>query len=152
VENNKFYSTEELAQSVESAYARLEQRMQGNEFVYAPLNVFFEAAEPGPRCYSEKLGYYICGPADGRYCYSDDAGYHYRIMERGGIASDTVTQSLFEITYRELRITKQIKRNMVEKFYEENRNIGIVENDRFYSAEELAQYIKTAKDKTLGGV
>ncbi len=35
----------------------------------------------------------------GEFCFTDESGYHFRVLERGTLYHDDITQSLSEITY-----------------------------------------------------
>ena len=35
----------------------------------------------------------------GEFCFADEDGYHFRVLERGTLYRDDITQNLFEITY-----------------------------------------------------
>lgn len=36
---------------------------------------------------------------EGEFCFTDENGYHFRVLERGTLYYDDITQSLSEITY-----------------------------------------------------
>lgn len=81
---NRIMSTSELKEHINSVYSKLESitKMDG---VYKQLDdLFGHVAQRG---------------LDGYYCYSDNEGYHYDILERGILRKSVLTQNLDEITY-----------------------------------------------------
>lgn len=80
---NQFLDDRSLEQYIRSQYAKIQsiaERMQ----VYRPQNDIFHENTASE---------------DGSYCFSDQAGYHYRVIERGAVITDIVTEDLREITY-----------------------------------------------------
>ena len=80
--NSKRLTTAELREHVNSIYAKLES-MAKNDDVYTPLDIYFG----------------VPNGCDGSFCYSDEAGYHYGMIERGLQRTSISTENLAEITY-----------------------------------------------------
>ena len=84
MENQKRLTTEELREHVHSVYARIEP-VAKRDGVYRPLDVWFGRGTPNGR--------------DGQYCYANEEGYHYGVIERGQQIRSISTQNLIEITF-----------------------------------------------------
>lgn len=76
--------TKALEKHVQSVYGKLIPSMQ-KDGISMPLSTFFR--ENTPR------------DIEGEFCFTDESGYHFRVLERGTLYHDDITQSLSEITY-----------------------------------------------------
>ena len=81
--SNKLLNNRGLEQHIRAEYAKIKKIAEQNQ-IYHPLNDTFHENTV---------------IMDGCYCFSNETGYHYRVIERGVIKVDFVTSDLFEITY-----------------------------------------------------
>lgn len=78
---------------------------------------------------------------EGDYCFADTDGYHFCTAERGSIRDDTVTKSLFNISY--VVIESQVFWFAVE--YERKHRINNQDSRRIIFSKEL-QYLNEIGD------
>jgi len=76
--------TKELEKYVISAYNKVIPLMK-KDGISKPLNTIFRKNNPRDN--------------QGEFCFTDEGGYCFRVLERGALYRDDVTQSLSEITY-----------------------------------------------------
>ena len=85
--SNRRYTTKELEAHIRAVYKKLSP-LAREEGVYKELDDNFDSGTPNGQ--------------DGSFCFSDEHGYHYCVVERGQLRVNVTTQSLSEITYQVL--------------------------------------------------
>jgi|GEM_PF-1537686 len=138
---NKFLSTQELGKYIRSAYAKVETYAK-RDGVYKPLNDYFAKGTPNGQ--------------PGSFCYSDEEGYHFGVIDiRGNLSTNVVTQSLADITYQVLRDDlfwmsfDYERKNRVND--QDNRRIMFDKNIQYWSVigEEFAERERQKISETL---
>ena len=81
---NNLLDTKALEKHVMSVYSKAVPLMK-KDGISMPLNTIF--------------GINTSSDNQGEFCFTDQEGYHFRIIERGNVLIDSITQSLSEITY-----------------------------------------------------
>ncbi len=76
--------TNALEKHVLSLYSKVTQLMK-KDGISRPLNTIFRKN--------------TFRDIQGEFCFTDESGYHFKILERGTLYHDDLTQSLFDITY-----------------------------------------------------
>ena len=76
--------TKTLAKHVLSTYNKVIPLME-KDGISMPLNTIFREN--------------TLRDIQGEFCFTDESGYHFRVLERGTLYHDDITQSLSEITY-----------------------------------------------------
>ncbi len=85
--SDAIYTTKELEVHIRSIFKKL-LPFAKKDGVFKELDDYFDTWTPKGQ--------------DGSFCFSDKAGYHYGVIERGVLRENIVTQSLTEITYQVL--------------------------------------------------
>ena len=81
---SEIFDTKTLENHVLSLYTRAVPVMN-DDGISMPLNTFFRKNTPND--------------IQGEFCFADEDGYHYRVLERDILYHDDITISLSEITY-----------------------------------------------------
>ncbi len=81
---NKLVNTKTLGEYILSMYDKIIPLMQ-QDGISIPLNTLFRKNTPHDN--------------QGEFCFTDEDGYHYRVLERGKLYCDDITQNIIEITY-----------------------------------------------------
>ena len=81
---SEIFDTKTLENHVLSLYTRAVPVMN-DDGISMPLNTFFRKNTPND--------------IQGEFCFADEDGYHYRVLERDILYHDDITKSLSEITY-----------------------------------------------------
>ena len=81
---SEIFDTKTLENHVLSLYTRAVPVMN-EDGISMPLNTFFRKNTPND--------------IQGEFCFADEDGYHYRVLERDILYHDDITKSLSEITY-----------------------------------------------------
>lgn len=81
---SEIFDTKTLENHVLSLYTRAVPVMN-EDGISMPLNTFFRKNTPND--------------FQGEFCFADEDGYHYRVLERDILYHDDITKSLSEITY-----------------------------------------------------
>lgn len=126
MDNNKLYTTKELEKYITNRYDRTEL-LTRRDAVYTPLKAAFSKCTPNS--------------PEGDYCFADTDGYHFCTVERGIIRDDTVTKSLFDISFAV--IESQVFWIAVE--YERKHRINNQDSRRIIFSKEL-QYLDEIGD------
>jgi hypothetical protein len=85
---NEFLSTQSLEKHIRDTYAKIESYAK-KDGVYRPLEDYFATTTPNGR--------------PGSFCYADEEGYHFGVIDIRGNIKNSVTQSLSDITYQVLQ-------------------------------------------------
>jgi hypothetical protein len=118
---HKLYTTKELEKYITHMYNRIEL-LTRRDRVYTPLKTAFTKCMPNS--------------PEGDYCFADADGYHFCTVERGVIQGDSVTKSLFDISFNV--IESQVFWVAVE--YERKHRINNQDSRRMIFSKEL-QYL-----------
>lgn len=85
---NNYLTTKELEQHIKDTYAKLKPYAT-KDGLYIPLETVFDTTTP--------RGF------PGSFCYADDKGYHYGVInDRGVLSTKPITEDLSDITYQAL--------------------------------------------------
>ena len=84
IKMNKLVNTKTLEEYILSMYDKIIPLMQ-QDGISIPLNTLFRKNTPHDN--------------QGEFCFTDEDGYHYRVLERGKLYCDDITQNIIEITY-----------------------------------------------------